>query len=158
MARLYELVQKWQKFTKGDDRPILCVDFDGVLHNQRGHAGDPSVIQNPPVPGALDWLAELQKSGLNVAIFTARLAGGGDAWIIPAIRRWLTEYGFAGDLDALKYTAVKPHNLQLLIDDRAFRFEGTFPTLEEIAELSVPWNEKYPQPLHKPAVTILQDA
>jgi hypothetical protein len=37
--------------------PILCVDFDCVIHSfKSGSQGDNTIIPDPPNPGALEWL------------------------------------------------------------------------------------------------------
>jgi len=37
-------------------KPILCVDFDGVIHSYTSKWVDEATIPDPPVPGALRWL------------------------------------------------------------------------------------------------------
>jgi hypothetical protein len=41
----------------------------------------------------------------------------------------------------LRITGLKPRAI-IYLDDRAIRFEGTYPTIEQIRDLEVPWNQK----------------
>jgi len=67
---------------------------------------------------------------------------------IQAMREWLYTYadgiwypapGFVG-LEEVKYTYEKVPAL-IYIDDRAWRFEGVFPTLQQIHQAK-PWNKR----------------
>jgi len=40
-------------------QPILCVDFDGVIHAYTSKWTGPRNISDGPVPGAIDWLMSL---------------------------------------------------------------------------------------------------
>lgn len=37
-------------------KPILCVDFDGVIHSYTSGWQGETIIADPPVKGALKWL------------------------------------------------------------------------------------------------------
>ena len=78
----------------------------------------------------------------DVWIFTCRLLHPKRSHTERRIREWLA----ANDcpqhvIDQLHFTHEKPH-ADVYLDDRAMRFEGTFPTREEIAAASVPWNKR----------------
>lgn len=114
-------------------RYTIAVDFDGVIHSYSSPWVDHHVIPDPPVPGAIEWLnAILDK--FDVVIFTTR---GKTAEGAAAVGRWLIEHGGP---EGLTVTAVKPPAL-VYIDDRAWRFEGTFPTADEVHR-SRPWNKR----------------
>jgi hypothetical protein len=58
-----------------------------------------------------------------------------------AIFDWLLKYGLpAADLEQIAVVAEKPQ-AHVYIDDRAFRFEGTFPSFDEIDAFK-PWNKR----------------
>ena len=42
---------------------IICVDFDGVIHSYTTGWRGETHIPDPPVPGALKWLADLINNG-----------------------------------------------------------------------------------------------
>lgn len=117
-------------------RPTLAVDFDGVIHGYTSPWQGASVIPDPPVPGAIDFLSRML-AVFNVAIFSSRnhQAGG-----ITAMREYLNRWGMAWYLvDKLEFPQEKPPAI-LTIDDRAFCFRGTFPTVDEIKAFK-PWNK-----------------
>lgn len=148
VLRAYEREQAAAKLAKADvPKFTLLVDFDGTINDQRGHHSDPTKIDALPVPGVLQAVADAQRAGYPIAIFTGRL-NPFSPWVVKAIRDWLIKYNFPGDIDAVRFTASKQLRA-LIIDNQCFRFEGTFPSLGEIRELSVSWNEKFPQPLRK---------
>lgn len=125
-----------------NERYRMAVDFDGVLHSYTTPWIDAATIPDPPVPGAIAWLMEIQKR-LDVVIHTTRGATAGGYF---AVLRWLWDNGYregdeAYDWHQLKITVTdkKPAAL-VYIDDRAFRFEGRFPTAEEIHRMR-PWNK-----------------
>lgn len=114
-------------------RYTIAVDFDGVLHSYTSPWVAPHVIPDPPVPGAMDWLSNIQLH-FDVVIFTTR----GRTWRgRRAVRRWLLrECGHS-----FKVTDRKPAAL-VYIDDRAWRFHGAgFPSRGEI-HLARPWNKQ----------------
>jgi len=113
----------------------VCVDFDGVIHSYRQVGLGSYVVADPPVPGAIHWLRTLVDSA-KVYIHTTRMLDDGAE---GAMREWLSRNGLPEDaLSQLVFTARKVP-AELYIDDRAFRFEGTFPTVDEIARMK-PWN------------------
>src|SRR5947208_12891201 len=54
----------------GDDRPIACVDLNGVLDAYTGWRG--AAHFDPPRPGARAFLVALRERGYRVVIFTTR--------------------------------------------------------------------------------------
>ena len=41
-------------------KPILCLDFDGVIHSYTSGWKGARIILDPPVPGALDFILAAQ--------------------------------------------------------------------------------------------------
>lgn len=118
---------------------ILCVDFDGVLHSYSSGWKGEMEIPDPPVPGAFEWLARVASSTrfeVNVYSSRSKFKGG-----VAAMKTWFRRHGFSeGYLDLLKFPTQKPA-ASMTIDDRAFRFEGDFPTPEWLLRFK-PWNKK----------------
>jgi hypothetical protein len=119
------------------------VDFDGVLHRYDTPWIAPHVIPDGPVDGAIEWLHRtLQK--FDVVIFSTRCR----TWRgRRAVRRWLRQHGGmlwneslgSLGLEDIVLSYEKPPAL-VYIDDRAWRFEGRFPTSNEIHNAR-PWNK-----------------
>jgi hypothetical protein len=111
----------------------ICVDFDGVLHaNTHGFS---SGIMDKAVPGALDFLREAVRH-FTVHIFSSRnlLPNGTED-----IKAWLTKQGLeASVLKKLTFTREKVP-ARIYIDDRAFHFTGTFPSVGYIKNFK-PWD------------------
>ena len=136
-------------------RPILCVDFDGVVHSYTSGWHGPAVVMDPPVPGALAWLERAQ-GVFDVAIYSSRSVELGG---IEAMRSWILSHAVHewGDmdrverlLDGLSFPTQKPSAF-LTIDDRAIRFEGDFGVLDPKWLLGFqPWN-KHDEPVRKTA-------
>lgn len=96
----------------------------GVLHSYvSGWTGSRPV--DPPVEGAREAVEAFLAGGYSVVIFTCRaLTDDGRRGTIE----WLQEHGFP----VCDVTAFKPHAL-LYVDDRAFRFEGSWAALMAMA-------------------------
>ena len=118
-----------------DDKKVIAVDFDGVLHSfKSGWTGACDII-DPPTDGAIAWLIKLVYS-YDVVIFSAR---NENADAICAMKRWLFKYGMLWmDIDKIDFPTKKP-SCHILIDDRCFCFKEQFPTLDELDSF-VPWH------------------
>lgn len=110
-------------------KPILCLDFDGVIHSYTSGWKGARNIPDPPMPGALNFIAEAIEEGWDVVIHSsrARYFGG-----ISAMRAWLREHAGLGwdtmgpSLCDVRFVRWKPPAV-VTIDDRAMRFEGVWP-------------------------------
>lgn len=119
-------------------KPILCVDFDGVLHSYTSGWQGADVVTDPPVPGAARFLIEASKH-FRVCIYSSRSKDPGG---IAAMQKWLIKnMGYPECFAELEFPTQKPAAF-LTIDDRAICFEGTFP--EDVADLLKfqPWNKR----------------
>ncbi|MHB8392743.1 MAG: HAD domain-containing protein [Acidobacteriaceae bacterium] len=124
--------------------PILCLDFDGVVHSYTSGWKGARVIPDDPVPGALEFMATALVDGFDVVIHSsrARYFGG-----IRAMRRWLKEKSgllwyetLAGPgLEDIRFSRWKPPAM-VTLDDRAITFSGKFPELRSLREFK-PWNK-----------------
>jgi hypothetical protein len=118
---------------------IVCIDFDGVLHSYKNGWEGIDIISDDPVDGAIDWLRHLiNHKGLTPYIFSTR---SNEPRGVKAMREWLIKYGLTeNELKGLKFSASKP-SAWITIDDRAIRFNGVFPTDDEIMNFK-PWYMK----------------
>lgn len=115
---------------------MVCIDFDGVLHQYYGWKGA-DVIDGEPVDGAMAWLQRMVEAGVDVCVYSARSSEPGG---IPAMRDWLSRHATPQIVEGLSFPLHKPP-AHLTIDDRAFCFCGRFPDLDEIRFFR-PWWKK----------------
>lgn len=144
-----------------NNKPILTLDFDGVLHTYVSGWKGADVVADGPVEGAMVALATYGQD-FDVNIFSTRNhQEGGVIAMQNALVQWLTEeedaYVMLGERgmspegfvsDELKFPLYKPPSL-LLIDDRCMRFTGRWPSAWEITNF-LHW-QKIPSsqpPLH----------
>jgi hypothetical protein len=130
-------------------KPILCLDFDGVIHSYSSGWKGATVIPDPPVPGALAFIVEALQY-FRVAIFSSRSHQPGG---IEAMCRWLgywsvdPDHGMPGDFDHAVWSEIdwpteKPAAF-LTIDDRAVCFNGDFEAYDMPTLLAFkPWNKQ----------------
>lgn len=125
-------------------KPILCLDFDGVVHSYASGWKGADVIPDPPVDGAIAFMLGALRH-FDVAIFSSRSGQSGG---IAAMTRWLKEH--AGNtwhetpdgpgLEDIRFVTEKPAAL-VTLDDRAITFDGTWPSIETLRGFK-PWNKK----------------
>ena len=134
---------------------ILCLDFDGVIHSyERGWQN--GEIYGDVTPGFFDWLGRLEQAGnpFRLIIYSSRSKTPGG---IAAMRAWLfAQYdkaypGAGGQVwppqafqDLFEFATEKPP-AWLTIDDRALTFNGSWEEtwMQPEALLSFrPWNVK----------------
>jgi len=115
---------------------IISIDFDGVIHAYTSPFTTATEIHDGPVPGALDFIRTALDRGFGVHIHTAR---ANNPHVEDAIVAWLLTHGLEHyHVDALSISARKKGAV-VYIDDRGWRFEGRFPTFDEIGALRQ-WN------------------
>lgn len=148
--------------------PILCLDFDGVIHLYSSGWKGAAVIPDPPVPGALQFIAEALEV-FEVHIFSSRSHQWGGR---RAMKRWLRSQYIAIDDDpvptwwrdricdgnhmepwhievrraadeivaAVRWPLFKPAAM-VNIDDRALTFTGMWPEPHGLRSFK-PWNKR----------------
>lgn len=127
-------------------KPILVLDFDGVLHSYVSGWKGAATVPDPPVDGAMKFLWDATER-FRVCIFSSRSNQPGG---IYAMRSWINrhfrEY-WAADrttcddkLAEIEYPTEKPPAM-ITIDDRAITFDGTWPAIETLLEFK-PWNKR----------------
>jgi len=124
-------------------KPILCLDFDGVLHSYTSGWKGADVIPDPPVPGAIAFILEALQH-FDVVIFSSRSNQPGG---MKAMLHWL--YANAGNawrespagpgLEDVRFVLEKPAAF-VTLDDRAITFDGTWPGIDTLKNFK-PWNK-----------------
>lgn len=126
-------------------KPILCLDFDGVVNSYVSGWKGARTIPDPPVEGALIFMDEALEKGWDVVIHSSRAAYWGGK---SAMRRWLKFHADAMwydspgrlGLENVRFTRFKPSAI-VTIDDRAITFTGQFTELDTLRKFK-PWNKK----------------
>lgn len=72
------------------EKPILCVDFDGVIHSYSSGWKGARCIPDPPVQGAFDFLVEAVEH-FQVCIYSSRSRYLFGRW---AMKKWLKKWFF----------------------------------------------------------------
>lgn len=127
------------------NKPILCLDFDGVIHSYTSGWKGADVISDPPVEGAISFMLQALNAGWDVVIYSSRSK---DPHGVANMRRWLKEHAGgcwwetpAGPgLEDVRFEYQKPAAF-LTIDDRALTFTGVWPDPKELFNFK-PWNKK----------------
>jgi hypothetical protein len=134
----------------------ICIDFDGVIHQYTTKWADALTISDPPMPGAFEFLTTMVRHFV-VVIHTSRLKQLNEdphfddpfppqdqervLEVKRAMRAWFRKHGLDEDvMNQLVFWTMpgKPTGL-IYLDDRAVRFEGRFPTKDEIHQALRPW-------------------
>lgn len=134
-------------------RPILVLDFDGVLHSYISGWQGADKIPDPPVPGFAQFL-ERAVECFDVSVFSSRSTSSAGR---IAMWRWLKghlaeHYGglmtplaarrqTAGLMGRIGFPADKPAAF-VSLDDRAVTFTGTWPEPAELAKFEPWWRVK----------------
>lgn len=116
-------------------KPIICIDFDGVIHSYTSGWKGEAVIPDEPVDGAFEALKEYLRH-FKVCIYSSRSTS--EAGII-AMKEWFIKHGFEYT-DQLEFPDKKPP-AYITIDDRGIQFDGTFPPVEDIKNFK-PWYKR----------------
>lgn len=130
-------------------QPILCLDFDGVLHSYASGWKGAAIIPDPPMPGAIEALREYTKH-FRVAVFSSRSSMEGG---VPAMLSWIERWARItyGEHDIawvslIDYPVVKPP-ARVSLDDRALTFTGVWPSVRELMDF---------QPFYHPSKSLEQ--
>jgi hypothetical protein len=133
-------------------KPILCLDFDGVIHSYKSGWVFADFIPDPPVPGAFEFIYEALEH-FDVQVFSSRSHQTNG---IRAMQMW-TEYWAKRELDNVEPTWRANHVVNNLawrkeawpkekppavvgIDDRVLTFTGAWPEVEDLRKFK-PWNK-----------------
>jgi len=137
-------------------KPILCLDFDGVIHSYASGWKGEDNIPDEPTLGAMKFIVEAVNH-FDIAIFSTRSKSTQG---IDAMRRWV-RYWLHGYLSSLvifpgaegglipairaveaciSYPTEKPLAF-VTLDDRAITFEGVWPSVESLLNFK-PWYKR----------------
>lgn len=126
-------------------KPVLCVDFDGVIHSYSSGWKGADVVSDDAVPGAMQWLRSALER-FTVCIYSSRTSQpGGITAMRQAIGRWSVDQRSSDHEDLswlgeLQFPEQKPAAF-LTLDDRAVCFTGTWPSVDDLAAFK-PWNKR----------------
>lgn len=124
--------------------PILCLDFDGVIHQYSSPWVSASHIPDPPVDGALEFIRNAQHE-FEIHIYSSRSRS---LFGRRAMKKWLmealvTEFGphhGHACFQAIHWPFFKPSAF-LTLDDRAQQFTGQWPDPYHLLAFR-PWNKQ----------------
>jgi transcriptional regulator with XRE-family HTH domain len=130
---------RWESFIKTKPRkPILLLDFDGVIHSYESGWKGGKEIPGPPVHGAFDAIEEYIKF-FDVCIHSSRSSMEGG---IRAMKKWFIRHGWPEkdrEPADIRFPAEKPPAF-VGLDDRIITFDGTFPSKKTLMEFK-PWHK-----------------
>lgn len=130
-------------------KPILCLDFDGVIHSYTSKWENEHTIPDPPVPGADEFIIAAAEH-FQIAIFSSRSKTFRGRWAMQAYIRDLLGSAPPSSAEAMNrfdflyeeilYPTTKPAAF-ITIDDRALTFTGVWPDISTLKGFK-PWNKK----------------
>jgi hypothetical protein len=129
------------------NKPILCVDFDGVIHSYTTPWKDAVTIPDPPVKGALKWLWKATE-WWDIHIYSSRSKEEAGRQAMADWMRYYAEKEWEDSSFAKMFASAftfdheKPAAF-LTIDDRCVCFEGDWSELDacELTQFK-PWNKR----------------
>lgn len=125
-------------------KPILCLDFDGVLHAYTSGWQGVTNIPDGPVPGAAQFIADAQQH-FTVHVYSSRSESMEGITAMSAhLLGWLKE-GLGGERgyevwQRVVFPTYKPAAM-VGIDDRVITFNGTWPNPADLRHFK-PWNKR----------------
>ena len=132
-------------------KPILCLDFDGVIHSYTSGWNDARQVSDPPVDGAVDFIISAMEH-FEIHIFSSRSNQEGgllamQTWLHDQFyERFYTPSGYTKNVDefmssfeSIRWPTEKPPAF-LTIDDRAITFTGVWPSITDLKNFK-PWNK-----------------
>lgn len=149
-------------------KPILCLDFDGVIHSYSSGWKGASKIPDPPVDGAMEFVVGALDT-FDVCVFSSRSHQWGGR---RAMRKWFKKnlielattyektpewllrhiHAFADPwpdeidwhigklVNQIRFPLFKPA-ATVGIDDRVITFTGNWPDVTTLARFK-PWNKR----------------
>lgn len=129
-------------------KPILCLDFDGVIHSYSSGWKGADIIPDPPTDGAMRFIWDAADF-FKLSIFSSRShqVGGREAmkeWLTKHFcEHWAADRTRADDILAeIDWPLEKPAAF-LTIDDRALTFDGDWSQFVPEHMLNFkPWNKR----------------
>lgn len=126
-------------------KPILCIDFDGVIHSYERGWQD-GVIYGSVTYGFFEW-AEAAAQHFKLVIYSSRSKSDDgvlamSTWLAEQRRLWRAQGGMhtVDDELSFEFAREKPPAF-LTIDDRAVQFRGDWSSLAPTSLRAFrPWN------------------
>ena len=128
-------------------KPILCLDFDGVVHSYTSGWKGADVVSDPPTEGVFAFILSALNAGWDVVIHSSRSnqRGGIDAmhvWIKHHAGQCWHESPSGPGIEDVRFVTEKPPAV-VTIDDRALTFTGNWEDFDPIKLLDFkPWNKR----------------
>lgn len=128
-----------------DFKPILCIDFDGVIHSYE-NGWQNGVIYGEVTPGFFEWV-ELARPLFKLVIYSSRSKTDEGVtamglWLHEKRNAWIKAGGQRHSTEPLEiaFAHEKPAAF-LTIDDRALQFNGHWDLYEprQLRKFK-PWN------------------
>lgn len=130
-------------------KPILCIDFDGVIHSYERGWQD-GVIYGDVVPGFFEWV-ERVRDRFKLVIYSSRSKSDEGVtamslWLHAKRNEWIKAGGERHPTEPLtiEFAHEKPP-AWITIDDRAIQFAGNWDTPElspDALRAFKPWNAR----------------
>ncbi len=118
------------------NKPILALDFDGVIHRY-SKGWQEGVIYDPPTDGFAEWLIEAREH-FTIVIVSSRLQSREG---YEAMYNWMVEHEIPYR-EQLVFSQTRPPAL-ITIDDRAITFTGDWKDYPmRWLKAFKPWNQK----------------
>ena len=121
-------------------KPILCLDFDGVIHSYTSGWKGATEIVDPIVPGTIAFLFSAIAEGFTIAIYSSRSGQEGG---IQAMQDYIFKHCDLEEEEYLSANIVWPTEkppAMITLDDRAITFTGKWPDPRDLMEFK-PWNK-----------------
>jgi hypothetical protein len=130
------------------DKPILCLDFDGVCHMYTTPWENAWTISDGPVPGLFEFL-ERAMAQFQIAIYSSRSVYSNGR---EAMEEWFHRYAAYHYRNHTDAYALLDHMLKGLdfpsskptafvgLDDRVLTFKGEWPDVGMLRGF-IPWNQ-----------------
>ncbi len=130
------------------NKPVLCLDFDGVVHQYTSAWTRADEIKDHIVPGFFEW-AEGAGKHFRLVIYSSRSKDpkaieAMQLWLVNERYRWREAGGTGENIIKFEFASEKPAAF-LTIDDRAITFHGDWraPWLDPQQLLGFkPWNKR----------------
>jgi len=138
-------------------KPILCLDFDGVIHKYDTPWSNAETISDDITDGFFEW-AEQAAQHFTLVIYSSRSKSekaveAMQFWMYEQRKKWRSKGGMHTIEVPLsfEFASEKPAAF-LTIDDRAIQFNGDWSKLDPKSLLSFkPWNKRTKAELRKVA-------
>jgi hypothetical protein len=116
----------------------VCIDLDGTIAHYQDWQGD--AFFGEPVHGVQEALANLQKAGWKIIVFTTRAN-------ITLIRQYLEQHNIP--FDYINENPEQPENAvggklyaDAYVDDRGIQFNGDWAATQDAVLRFLPWERR----------------